>query len=205
MSGYVVLDFETTGFSPAKLDRVVEVGVVEVDARGAIERHWGTLINPERDMGATHVHGITAADVFAAPTFRDVAPRLLASMAGRTVVAHNARFDMTFLTAELARAGYPVHREVPCLCTMEWSSRFLHGTSRKLGDCCRLAGVIGTSRHERPCFLEQRTQVGTIGYANRQRVLALVQVRQHIAARYDNAHGVRPEMLHGLEITSFQA
>lgn len=147
MSGYVVLDFETTGFSPAKLDRVVEVGVVEVDARGAIERHWGTLINPERDMGATHVHGITAADVFAAPTFRDVAPRLLASMAGRTVVAHNARFDMTFLTAELARAGYPVHREVPCLCTMEWSSRFLHGTSRKLGDCCRLAGVANECGH----------------------------------------------------------
>lgn len=147
MSGYVVLDFETTGFSPAEHDRVVEVGVVEVDPRGAVERHWSTLINPERDMGATHVHGIEAADVLAAPTFREVAPRLLASLAGRTLVAHNARFDLTFLRAELLRAGYPIQREVPCLCTMEWSSRFLDGTSRKLGDCCRLAGVANRCGH----------------------------------------------------------
>lgn len=147
MSGYVVLDFETTGFSPAKHDRVVEIGVVEVDPLGAIQHHWSTLINPERDMGATHVHGITAADVLAAPTFRDVAPRLLNSLARRTVVAHNARFDMTFLTAELTRAGYPLQEAAPCLCTMELSSRFLDGTSRKLGDCCRLAGVANQCGH----------------------------------------------------------
>ncbi|MFN8192721.1 MAG: exonuclease domain-containing protein [Nocardioidaceae bacterium] len=142
-----MLDFETTGFSPAKHDRVVEIGVVQVDAWGAIQDHWSTLVNPERDIGASHVHGITAADVLTAPTFRQVVPRLLSSIAGRTVVAHNARFDMTFLVAELVRAGYPLVDAVPCLCTMEWSSRFLEGTSRKLGDCCRLAGVASHCGH----------------------------------------------------------
>lgn len=146
-SGYVVIDLETTGFSPAKHDRVVEVGVVHVDPTGAIEDHWSTLVNPERDMGATHVHGITAADVLDAPTFGQIAPKLLMSLVGRTLVAHNARFDLRFLEAELIRAGYAVTAGTPCLCTMEWSNRFLHGTSRKLGDCCRLAGIANECGH----------------------------------------------------------
>jgi DNA polymerase-3 subunit epsilon len=145
--GYLVIDVETTGFSPARHDRIVEVGVVQVDAAGAIEDHWSTLINPARDIGATHVHGITAADVITAPTFQQIAPRLIAAMAGRTLVAHNARFDLSFLHAELARAGMPLSADPPYLCTMEWSSRFLHGTSRKLGDCCRLAAVANDCGH----------------------------------------------------------
>jgi DNA polymerase-3 subunit epsilon len=145
--GYVVIDVETTGFSPARHDRVVEVGLVQVDQAGAIEDHWHTLINPQRDMGATHVHGITAADVLGAPTFREIAPKLLRTVAGRTLVAHNARFDLTFLEAELARAGFPIVAGTPYLCTMEWSSRFLRGTSRKLGDCCRLAGIANQCGH----------------------------------------------------------
>lgn len=147
MNGYLVVDLETTGFSPAKHDRVVEIGVVQVDSSGAIEDSWHTLVNPERDMGATHVHGIGAADVLDAPTFGQIAPRLLAGAAGRTIVAHNARFDLSFLEAELARAGYALSSGAPYFCTMEWSSRYLHGTSRKLSDCCRLAGIVNDCGH----------------------------------------------------------
>lgn len=147
MSGYVVIDLETTGFSPARHDRVVELGVVLVDGRGVVEERWSSLVNPERDMGATAVHGITASDVVRAPTFRDLAPRLLQATTGRAVVAHNARFDLSFLEAELARAGYPLDPGTPYLCTMEWSHRFLGGSSRKLGDCCRSAGVTHDSGH----------------------------------------------------------
>lgn len=147
MIGYVVVDLETTGFSPTRQDRVVEIGVVAVDLRGGIEDRWCTLVNPERDMGATHVHGITAADVLSAPTFRQIAPRLLEATAGRTLVAHNARFDLSFLQAELARAGYNLEPGTPHVCTMEWSTRFLHGTSRKLSDCCRLAGIANDCDH----------------------------------------------------------
>jgi DNA polymerase-3 subunit epsilon len=111
VSGYVVVDLETTGFSPAMQDRVVEIGCVLVDEDGAIQEHWSTLINPERDMRATLVHGITAADVEVAPTFRQIAPRLLHDSAGRTLVAHNARFDLSFLESELSRAGYPQERD----------------------------------------------------------------------------------------------
>lgn len=147
MSGYLVVDFETTGFSPARHDRVVEVAVVQVANDGAVEDSWSTLINPGRDMGATHVHGITAADVISAPTFHDVAPLLLQAASRRVLVAHNARFDLSFLRAELGKASITLDAEPPYLCTMEWSSTFLAGTSRKLNDCCRLAGVVNQCGH----------------------------------------------------------
>jgi hypothetical protein len=116
VTGYVVVDFETTGFSPAMQDRVVEIGCVLVDEDGVIEEHWSTLINPERDVQATLVHGITAADVQTAPTFRQIAPRLLQDSAGRTLVAHNALRPfiprvgvVTRRVPPRTRAALPVH------------------------------------------------------------------------------------------------
>lgn len=147
MTGYTVIDFETTGFSPKKHDRVVEVGVVHVSQQGAIEDHWATLVNPQRDMGATSIHGIAAGDVLGAPTFEQLAPYLLTAMAGRTLVAHNARFDLTFLEYEFERVGIRLSPGTPSLCTMEWSSRFLRGASRKLVDCCKAAGVPKAAVH----------------------------------------------------------
>lgn len=147
MTGYSVIDFETTGFSPQKHDRVVEVGVVHVSPQGVIEDHWASLVNPQRDMGATSIHGITAGDVLEAPTFEQLAPYLLNAMNGRTLVAHNARFDLAFLEHEFDRAGMTLSPGTPSLCTMEWSSRFLRGTSRKLVDCCKAAGVAKAAVH----------------------------------------------------------
>src|ERR687886_2108778 len=84
-----VLDVETTGLSP-RTDRIVELGVVLLDDRGEVEAEFETLINPGRDVGPTHLHGIRAADVAEAPSFAEVAPYLRSLLSGRVVVAHNA-------------------------------------------------------------------------------------------------------------------
>ena len=73
VDGYAVIDVETTGFSPQQNDRVVEIGVVYVSPRGEIQDHWSTIVNPRRDVGPTHVHGLTATDVSTAPTFDEIA------------------------------------------------------------------------------------------------------------------------------------
>jgi DNA polymerase-3 subunit epsilon len=59
VDGFAVIDFETTGFSPARGDRAVEVGVVLLARDGVREGEWDTLLNPMRDVGASWVHGIT--------------------------------------------------------------------------------------------------------------------------------------------------
>ena len=60
---FAVIDFETTGLVPERTDRVVEIGVVLTDDDGLIEHEWTTLINPHRDVGATHIHRIDCGDV----------------------------------------------------------------------------------------------------------------------------------------------
>lgn len=142
LSGYTVIDVETTGLSPETNDRIVEIGVVYVSDQGDIRDHWSTLVNPERDVGPTRIHGITASDVVNAPPFHQVAPYVLRAVEGRTIVAHNATFDLRFLAHEFIRAGIPLE-QLPLhgVCTMQWSTSFLNGASRRLADCCRACGL----------------------------------------------------------------
>lgn len=145
MHGYAVIDFETTGLVPERSDRVVEVGVVLSDDAGRIEDEWTTLVNPHRDLGPSHIHGIRAADVLDAPDFTEIAGHLLTLLAGRTVVAHNAVFDMRFLHAELGRADYEIDQRPPALCSMRWAGRVLG--SAKLAHCCKALGIELANAH----------------------------------------------------------
>lgn len=134
--GFAIIDFETTGFNAKGHDRIVEVAVVHADPDGRVTGTWDTLVNPGRDIGATHIHGIAAKDVAAAPRFAQIAPRLVELLAGRVLVAHNASFDTRFLIAELTRCGYPITADPQSLCTMRLAQEFLPGARRGLKDCC---------------------------------------------------------------------
>lgn len=100
---YAVVDVETTGLNPLR-ERVIEIGVLLLDPALELEGSWSTLINPERHVTASHVHGIYDADLIAAPLFRDVTDQLTALLEGRIFVAHNAHFDQDFINREFARA-----------------------------------------------------------------------------------------------------
>ncbi|GAA3939617.1 exonuclease domain-containing protein [Microbacterium soli] len=143
--GYAVIDLETTGFSPARGDRILEVGVVLLDDAGAVEYEWTTLVNPQRDVGATHVHGIRAGDVVNAPLFSDIAAHLVSMLSGRTLVAHNQAFDVRFLRAELESGGYLLPSTYAALCTMLWS-RSVFGAA-KLSDVCAVLSIENAAAH----------------------------------------------------------
>lgn len=134
--GFAVIDFETTGLFPAHHDRVIELAVVHVSDLGVIEGRWETLVNPRRDLGRQDIHGIRGADVLDAPSFAEIAPRLVELLRGRVLVAHNASFDIRFLRAELSRAGQAAPAEIVSLCTMQLARDFLPGAGRSLADCC---------------------------------------------------------------------
>ncbi|MGO1715213.1 MAG: exonuclease domain-containing protein [Ancrocorticia populi] len=132
--GYAVLDFETTGFSPKCGDRVLEIGASYLSPELALSDCFETLVNPMRDVGPTRIHGITASDVYDAPTFEEVAPQLLDLIEGCVLVGHNISFDLRFLEAELTRAGYIVP-EFVAIDTMKLSRRLLPDMpSHKLAD-----------------------------------------------------------------------
>jgi DNA polymerase-3 subunit epsilon len=130
---YAVVDVETTGLFP-KHDRVVEIAVIICDDQFEIIEQYETLINPNRDMGPTTKHGITAAMVKNAPTFSDVAGDIAKRLAGRTLLGHNVQFDAAMISAEFARLDVD-HSNFHQLCTLRLAHHFING-SRKLEDCC---------------------------------------------------------------------
>ena len=107
----IFLDTETTGFNANVAhnpDRMVEIGCVELVNRKLTGNNLHFYLNPERDSeeGALRVHGLTTEFLRDKPKFAAVAQQLLDYVAGAEVIAHNAPFDLSFLDAELVRAGH---------------------------------------------------------------------------------------------------
>jgi len=145
---FCVVDVETTGFSPRLGDRIVEIAAVRMREDGTVIDEWATLVNPARDIGATHIHGITATDVVGAPEFADVAGDLLELLDGAVLTAHNLRFDRGFLSAEYQRSGHPLP-DMPGLCTLALGCRLQPGlASHTLASCCADLGIDLTRAHE---------------------------------------------------------
>lgn len=148
MPQFAVIDVETTGLSPAHHHRVVEVAVVLVDESGKAVHQWDTLVNPQRDVGASDIHGLTAAELYDAPPFAEVAGDIAALLAGRVPVAHNLAFDAGFLAAEFSRLG----AEIPLighsgLCTMRMAGHYLPIGRRSLAACCEFIEYPLTDAH----------------------------------------------------------
>ena len=107
---FTVFDLETTGMS-AVYDRVVEIAARRIDPDGS-ESCFQTLVNPGRSIpsAVSAVHHITDDMVADSPRFSGAARRFLEFSEGSTLVAHNARFDLSFLQEGLARCGLPLWR-----------------------------------------------------------------------------------------------
>lgn len=143
---FAVIDVETTGLS-ADQHRILELAVVTTDPWGQVLDEWGTRINPQGPVGATRVHGITDADVANAPVFADIIAQLNHRLAGAAIAAHHAKFDLAFLRAEYARAGWDMPH-LPALCTLEASEYHLPMLDRRrLSDCCWAIGTALTGAH----------------------------------------------------------
>lgn len=103
---FCIFDLETTGTNVSK-DRIVEICILKVNPDASREsKTW--LVNPEMPIpvGASEVHGIYDADVADAPTFREIAPKVIEMISGSDLGGFNSnRFDVPLLAEELLRAG----------------------------------------------------------------------------------------------------
>jgi DNA polymerase-3 subunit epsilon len=142
---YAVIDLETTGLWP-RSDRVVEIAVLRLDPGLAVTETWTTLVNPERDVGPTRLHGITAGDVADAPPFLDLADALAERLSGAVLVAHNLPFDARFLRAEFDRVGVDFP-EVRGLCTLALAQHLPAPGGRALQACCEQLGLGVSADH----------------------------------------------------------
>jgi DNA polymerase-3 subunit epsilon len=147
-TAFAVLDVETTGMRASGADRVTEIAVVVVqgDRRELV---FDTLVNPEVPIPwhIASLTGITQAMVEAAPPFAAIADDLLAVLTGRVFVAHNARFDWRFLSAEIRRAR-GLSLDGPRLCTVRLARRLLPQLeSRSLDRLTEFFALDNPARH----------------------------------------------------------
>jgi DNA polymerase-3 subunit epsilon len=111
----VVFDTETSGLSPQRHDRIIEIGAVKLNENGIVEE-FSSLIDADVIISpyAQAVHGISAQMLYGQPQPAQVF-RAFQQFVGRLpLVAHNAGFDRNFLRAEYERLGYRLTNKVEC-------------------------------------------------------------------------------------------
>lgn len=158
-STLVVTDTETTGIH-ARSNRIIEIAAEKVSP-GLEREYFSELINPGISIPQriTRITGITTAMVFDKPFAEDVMSRYREFLEDGVFVAHNIRFDVSFVNAEFERAGLS-EMDNRGLCTLRLARRLLPGLrSKSLGHLAKFFRIPVQGRHRAAKDVEITTQV----------------------------------------------
>lgn len=147
MQEFAVVDLETTGLFPEKHDRIIEIAIITLNSKGEIIDSYETLVNPNRDLGPTHIHKISAGMVYEAPKFEDIAGNIIQYLAGKHLVGHNISYDYRFLRHEFKRLNVDIP-EPRMSCTLNLSRKVEPDLPcRKLESLCQYFNIPHEDKH----------------------------------------------------------
>ncbi|WP_249871845.1 ATP-dependent DNA helicase DinG [Oceanobacillus saliphilus] len=182
MDKFVVVDLETTGHSPSRNDKIIEIGIVVIE-NGVITDTHTTLFNPSKSIPPfiSNLTGISDLDVENAPLFYEKADNIIDLFKDSYLIAHNVSFDFGFLNAELAAHGRN-RLNNPVLDTVELARiLFPRAPSYKLGQLAEYLDI----HHEDPhralsdayvtakLFLKLKEKIETLPYETIDHLLKL--------------------------------
>ncbi len=151
----IILDTETTGFSPATGDKIVEIGCVEMIDGVITGNNYHQYINPQRESsaGALRVHGLSSEFLAKKPVFKDIATEFLEYIKDSSLVIHNASFDMKFLNHELKLIK---KKFLPnnIIDTLVLAKKKFPGEKVNLDSLCRKLKVDGSKRIKHGALLD---------------------------------------------------
>ncbi|MCH7949206.1 MAG: WYL domain-containing protein [Candidatus Dadabacteria bacterium] len=144
---FAFLDVETTGLDPVSGDKICEIAVIKT-IDGQVADEFVTIVNPGRNIPerAISIHGITQVMVNRAPLFRDIAKDLLDFLNDTVIVAHNAKFDLEFLSSELKNLNQSLP-ENEVIDTLGIARRYYSFPSNSLGEIARYIGLPIDEEH----------------------------------------------------------
>ncbi|MCL2390647.1 MAG: 3'-5' exonuclease, partial [Endomicrobia bacterium] len=101
----VFLDIETTGLDCLKGAKIVEIAMLKL--KDGVEERYETLVNPGHTipLECSKIHSIYDDMVSTAPEFKDIAKDIVNFIGTGTIVCHNAKFDLSFVSKELKESG----------------------------------------------------------------------------------------------------
>lgn len=146
VENYVVLDIETTGLSPIDND-IIEIAAIQIK-NGRILNKFNTLINPGYPIPPfiSNLTGITNQMICTAPFIKDIIPDLVNFIGDLPIIAHNAPFDMRFISHNLKKFGLSINNGV--IDTLQVSRQlYPHFESHKLSVVANKLGVNVINAH----------------------------------------------------------
>ena len=152
----IILDTETTGLDPAKGDRIVEIGAVELLNHLPTGRTFHVYINPERDMPkeAEAVHGLSSTFLRDKPVFASIAQDFMEFLGNDVLIIHNASFDMAFINAELGFLRMPSIPPERVVDTLHIARQKHPGAANSLDALCRRYGIDNSRRTKHGALLD---------------------------------------------------
>lgn len=145
---FVVVDLETTGLSPYEGCEIIEIGVTEIN-NGEIVRNYSRLIKPKGIIPykITNITNITNEMVKDAKVLEEVIYNFRKYMGSRTMIAHNAKFDISFLNYYLEK--YDLEPITNYICTLEMlkKTKTYKGKNKKLSTACEYYEIVNQNAH----------------------------------------------------------
>tara|TARA_B100001063_G_scaffold49833_1_gene43874 strand:+ start:1199 stop:1858 length:660 start_codon:yes stop_codon:yes gene_type:complete len=152
----VFLDTETTGLSFKDGHKVVEVACIETSDLIPTGKVFHKLINPKRKMPneAFKVHGFSDEFLKDKETFDKIADDFLNFIKNKTLIIHNASFDISFLDGELGLINKDKINKKLVIDSLEVARNKFPGTSNSLDALCKKFSVDLSRRTKHNALLD---------------------------------------------------
>ncbi len=143
---YCIVDIETTG-NGIKGNKITEIAIFQFCGEQVVDE-FTSLVNPQCPIPffITGLTGIDDSMVANAPTFEEIADKVLEMTQDCIFVAHSVNFDYGVIKEEFRKIGVDFVRKK--LCTVRLSRKLVPGLhSYSLGKLCSAIGIHITDRH----------------------------------------------------------
>ena len=144
----LVLDTETTGLDFENGDKIVEIGIVELENHIQTGNSFHYYLNPERDSSpeALKVHGLTTEFLSDKPKFVEIVEEFIDFLGDSKIIIHNASFDIGFINSQLKRCNFQEIDETRVIDTIVLAKNRYRGQSVSLDSLCRRYNIDITGR-----------------------------------------------------------
>ena len=135
----IVLDTETTGLDADNGDRIVEIGIIELENHIQTGNYFHYYLNPEKesDFQALKIHGLTSEFLNNKPKFADIVDQFIDFISDSQIIIHNAPFDVGFINSELKKCNKAMLNENTIIDTLLLAKKKFIGQSVSLDSLCR--------------------------------------------------------------------
>ena len=152
----VILDTETTGLSAKEGHRIVEIGCIELDNLIPTQNRFHCYLNPERKVAekALEVHGYTDEFLSTQKKFSEVVDEFLNFIENKTLVIHNAEFDLSHLNNELVLLGKKKLNNANVVDTLGLARDKFPGSPISLDALCKRYRVDNSKRTQHTALID---------------------------------------------------